>query len=137
MGKSSIQFNAPVLKECIYIENDFKPKEGANVSLKLNVENKYAKNDVNRIAQVILTVTVGEQSINLPFYIKVVYLAHFRWDESVKDPDNYLSMNAPALLYGYVRTVVSDIIAKSNFPRLDLPFLDFSSMKNNKEEINL
>ncbi len=132
-----MQFDTPILKECVYIENDFKPQENLNLSLNLNVENKYGKNDSKKMAQVTLTVIVGEQSERLPFYIKVVYAAHFKWDESITDPDKYLSMNAPALLYGYARTVISDIIAKSNFPRLDLPFLDFSTMKNSKEEVQL
>lgn len=137
MKISSIQFDNPILRECEYFENKSDSIQKQDLSLKIGIENKYNKDDTNRLATVIFTVVAGEKSDNFPFYIRVVYSANFKWDDSISNPDEYLKINAPTLLYGYARPTISEMISKTRFGRLDLPFVDFSAMKDNKAEINL
>lgn len=131
MEQSRIQFYKPILKVLEFVENEIKLQSDSNFDLKINIENKYKKND-DSTAIVILDVKIGEKSDESPFYINIVYSANFRWDEEITNPDDFLNINAPALLYSYIRPIVSSIMANTKYNRLDLPFMDFSKVVKNK-----
>lgn len=126
MEQSRIQFDMPVLIKCEYTENSDVQQGISDISI--NIENKYKKDADNNIANVKLDVKVGEKNNRSPFYINVIFSANFKWENEITNPDDFLNVNAPALLYSYVRPIVSSLVSNTKFVRFDLPFMDFSSI---------
>ena len=54
--------------------------------------------------------------------------AEFRWPDSlnVEMVEKLLNQNAPSLLLGYLRPIISQITAASPYNAYNLPFIDFS-----------
>ena len=132
MEQSKIQFYKPILKSLEFVENEINAQINSSFDLKINIANKYKKNDNDNTAIVVLDVKIGEKGNESPFYINIVYSANFRWDNEIINPDDFLNINAPALLYSYIRPIISTLMANTKYNRLDLPFMDFSKVVKNK-----
>lgn len=135
MEQSKIQFDIPILRKFEFAENSFIPQTN-DFMLGIKIENKYKKDEKLNKAQVILSVDIGEKSDKSPYYIGVEYSANFVWENGIPNIDDYLNINAPALLYGYVRTLVSIVLSNTKFMRIDLPFMDFSKIVNESKRDN-
>lgn len=135
MEQSKIQFDIPILRKFEFIENDFVTQTN-DFMLGIKIENKYKKDEKLYRAQVVLNVDIGEKSRKSPYYIGVEYSANFIWENEISNIDDYLNINAPALLYGYVRTLVSIVLSNTKFMRIDLPFMDFSKIVNESKMSN-
>ena len=135
MKQSKIQFDIPILRRFEFIENNFITQTN-DFMLGIKIENKYKKDEKMDRAQVILSVDIGEKNEKSPYYISVEYSANFIWENGIPNIDDYLNINAPALLYGYVRTLVSTVLSNTKFMRLDLPFMDFSNTVNKGKKNN-
>lgn len=84
---------------------------------------------------VFLTLTLGEDNGNAPFYICATEAARFRWEKDMDEfSDDLLNSNAPALLLSYLRPVVAQITAASPFGAYNLPFMDFTKGTNRSDE---
>ena len=62
-------------------------------------------------------------------------VGYFSWDEKIKEDDliNYLELNAPAVLFLYIRPFISNMTAYSGFSPLILPLINFI---NSREKLN-
>lgn len=73
-----------------------------------------------------LTIELGcdEKSINSPFALKIIIGAKFLWDNTLDEEmlNSLLTINAPSLLLGYAKPVISNITANS-MGAYDLPFI--------------
>lgn len=128
MKKSAFQFKDPQLINLIFSINDsFDNELFEDIDLKSKTE--ICKADDENIAFVELNLKIGDESA--PFIIEITMGSHFKWDTSInKDIDMFLSYNAPALLLGYMRPIVSLITAKSKYPEFNIPFIDFRPINN-------
>ena len=65
----------------------------------------------------------------VPFQIHVEIEGHFKWDEETeKDQtllDIMLKQNAPAILYSYVRPIITLMTVEANMPPLVVPLMNF------------
>lgn len=126
MKPSKFQFKRPTIVEVIYKSNDNFISE-QNKSINIAYKAKYKKFE-NSCAQIKVTLNIGEESDQVPFFISITMEAVFKWDESMKPEEvkSLLNMNGPALIVGYARPVISMITMNTKYPPLDLPFLDLS-----------
>ena len=62
------------------------------------------------------------------FALLFVIMANFEWDETYDSEtiNNLLLINAPSLLLGYARPIISNITSNS-IGQYDLPFMNFVS----------
>lgn len=126
MVESFFQFKDPLLIKLEYKENDSFDSEKFE-QLKLDFGVSVNKENDSNAAFVALKLKIGE-NINSPFYLKIVMGSEFTWLEN-KDEftiNELLNINAPVLLTGYMRPIVSLITSSSRFPTFNLPFLDFT-----------
>lgn len=123
MKESAFQFKNPQLINFTFNINDgFNSELFKGIDLKSTV--KINKAEDEDIAFVSLQLKIGDETT--PFSIDITMGSDFKWDESIKkDIDKFLSFNAPALLLGYMRPIVSLITAKSKYPEFNIPFIDF------------
>lgn len=128
MKNSSFQFTNPILLELQFEVNksfDANANNGINIPTNFNI-NISKKNDAAE-AIVELTVTLGAQDNNMPFYVKAVEGAKFLWEnDSGLNIDQMLEQNAPALLLGYLRPIIASITSASPFTAYNIPFVNFT-----------
>lgn len=134
MKRSSFQ-----LKEQAIIDIDYKVNEFYSQSeedLKIDVQTAVKKVGDN-IAAVYLTVNLfkNEDFQSVPFSMTVKSRGIFTWDSELEKTalTSLLQNNAPAILYSFIRPIVSNLTAFSIGGSLILPLLNFSE---NCETIN-
>lgn len=61
-----------------------------------------------------------ENNDDIPFYIKAIEGANFRWNDELDDNmiDRLLNQNAPSLLLSYLRPIVAQVTSASKYGTL-------------------
>ena len=128
MVLSSFQFTNPVLLKAQFAVNDgFNNRYEMQIPMELNVSNNWDKESLQ--ASVKLEITIGEESAQYPYYLKIAMGADFKWetgkyaDEAI---ENLLNKNAPVLLLSYARPIIANITNVSPYSAQNLPYFDFT-----------
>lgn len=127
MKKSGLQFQNPRLVEMEFRINEEYCNQGDGpIDINLSFDVNINKLDGTSEAIVELTVVIGAEDDLNPFYIRATEGAMFKWDDEMKDrEDALLEENAPAVLLGYLRSVISMITAASPFAAYNIPLINF------------
>lgn len=127
MKESNFQFKDPYLTKV-----DFEINKGfiggKEISIENNMSVEIKRNDKEPVAVVSVKLVIGEKSEKMPFFIDCAMESHFKWNESEYDEktvNELLSINAPSLLLGYLRPIVSQITNLSPYPPYNIPFYNF------------
>ncbi len=90
----------------------------------VKVVNKLDKKD-HRLAEVILQISVESKSGSFKFNLEMK--GGFRGNDSMTDGvfKKLCSVNAPAILYPYARSIVASYTALANIPTITLPVATF------------
>ena len=135
MEYSNISFTNPVVTETEFVENTNFKNESGNIEIGTNIHRNIQCDKENKsVFDVEMTVEVGEKTNKVPFYIKVKMSAKFRLENNNVDEVQrsfFEKVNAPALLIGYIRPVVSYLTSLSRYPVYHIPFINFTD--ENKE----
>lgn len=127
MKESSFQFNNPSLVDLYFhINKDFKAKEDGPLNVNTSFNVNISKHETAPQAIVELEIIIGTENDTFPFYIKATEGALFKWDAGNALVDDFLDINAPALLLGYLRPVIASITSASPFNTYNIPFFDFT-----------
>lgn len=116
-GITSILFN---------INSDFKKENEVTINPEMAGRTNYNKE--TRKLQAFIKVSLN--SGNLPFYLTVEGFGTFTFDG---EPDehtlkNVSSINAPAIIFPYIRETIADITRRAGFPPLHLPPVNFVNL---------
>ena len=130
MKRSDFNFNQPYIKECFFkLNNEFKATDD-NINLSTNIEtyNSFEPNEKNDSAMCGLIVEIGEESPQSPFFVKINIEAIFSWDDSKSESEitDFFKVNAPSLLVGYARPIITYLTANSPYPPFNLSFINFT-----------
>jgi len=67
---------------------------------------------------------------DVPFKMDLEIKGHFMWDDKLAEDtyqlDSILKQNAPAILYSYLRPIITLITVEANMPPLVIPLMNFS-----------
>ena len=127
--ESAFQFTNPILKELDFSLNEgFEKVVNKEIPIQLSLSVQVNKSAVKNEAMVELTVEIGEKCDNVPFWIRAIEQANFRWDELVVEEmvDRLLNQNAPSLLLSYLRPIVSQVSSASKYGAYNIPFINFT-----------
>lgn len=137
-NKSGFQFDEPKVIESIFIKN---PQFAGNISkvksIKFNISSRATElenvdNSDKQSTTVFLTVATNN---DLNFkdddvcFIRITMKANFSWDKGAYNPDEIkqlIKINAPSLLFSYIRTQITELTEKTELPTQYIPFVDFS-----------
>lgn len=90
-------------------------------------------------ANVSLSAYIGDIKANSPFEVVVKIVGNFKYDDEDNNDisfETYLSENAIAILFPYLRSIISDMSAKSNeFPTLILPVINVVKLLEDNDSI--
>lgn len=114
------------------IELNFKIKEKIELNNEkpiLNIKTKIGKDENKKIARVTLSVYVEKD-----FTMDVSIEGYFKWSNtSENDLEKLLITNAPAVLFSYIRSIVSNTVVYAGLPPIILPLINFN--ESNLEKI--
>lgn len=131
MRTSNFQFSDPSLVEFIFKLNpEFEPDENGETAIKTEFNVRVHKEDNLKEAFVELEVKIGSEKSEVPFFIKAVEGAQFRWEMDDGRIDSFLNINAPSLLLSYLRPLIAAITAASPYNAYNIPFMNFIDSDN-------
>lgn len=127
MKKSNLQFKNPRLTDiCFKINPDFIDSKDKSADMKLDFNINIKKDECVSEAIVELNIQIGTQDSTSPFYINATEEAVFRWNSDTAGKENVLlEQNAPAILLGYLRPIISMLTAFSPFTAYNIPLINF------------
>ena len=132
MKPSNFQLiNKPrVIKNIFMINKDF--DFNGEVSLKIDNDIKIVKtSDEEMVSVVILNLKFfeGDDFKDVPFKLEIEIEGIFGWDieldEKVSQLESLLKENAPAILYSYLRPIITTMSVEANLPPLVIPLMNF------------
>ena len=128
MKESNFKFSNPIVEAMEYsVSNKFDSTIPPSIKNQFDV--KIGKSETLNEAIVRLTVLIdaNQENTNSPFSISLTIGAKFIWDDSydIDTVNSMLSINAPALLLGYARPIISSITSSSPYGSYNLPFYNF------------
>ena len=128
--ESAFQFSNPSLMKMEFcINEDFESSQDKEVKIAVNMGFRIDRSKIDNSAKVSLTLEIGKKDASDPFYVCATEMAEFRWTDSLNAEmvEKLLNQNAPSLLLGYLRPIISQITAASPYNAYNLPFIDFSA----------
>ncbi len=121
-----------VLKDMYAEEINYKYEKIENVKGTVSVDNdleiQVGKQDDNNFA-IKITYLVKKQK-DLPYNIKVVYIGEFEYRGEEKDGIDKYTDNAVAILFPYLRTLISSLTMIAGVRPLVLPILNVQKNNN-------
>lgn len=133
--KATLNFNEYLVLETHYINRNPSENESRDISPVFQWDIQHTDENKND-AGVYLTIKIGEEDEN--FYIEVQVLGVFTLDTddmSSEDKENMYRVNAIAILFPYVRSLVSDLTGKGReLDRIILPPLNIQAMMSTPED---
>ena len=126
MNKSKFQFSNPVLSKVSFnVYNHFNPEEFDGIVMDSNTEVQIID---DQHANVRLTVNVGKGIPNQPFDISIEMSADFSWGSTIQEDTVHkmLRINGSAVLLSYIRPIIANLTNSSQYPSLNIPFIDFT-----------
>lgn len=138
---SELFFEDYTIESLSYMKNkqfdmDSKPHLNTDFDAKINILDEGNAN-------VYLKTKIGDNKLNAPFIVQAEICGQFMYKKSSDEDidmtfEDYLSTNAIAILFPYLRNIISDITAKSNeFPTLLLPVLNIARLLKDKHSITI
>ena len=119
-----------ITKNIFIINKDFNFND--EISLEIDSDIKIIRASENEMSSlVILTLKFFENSNfkDVPFTLEMDIEAMFGWDEKLeKEPTQLevlLKENAPAILYSYLRPIITATSVDANLPPLVIPLMNF------------
>ncbi len=130
MKESNFKFLNPVVTKLNFEVNNNYQNDGNNIGIGNDFSVKISRSKQDNEAVVELQINIGsmEKTLNSPFFIEMIIISKFSWDNvyDEKTINDLLTINAPALLLGYARPIISTITNISPYPTYNIPFYNFT-----------
>ncbi len=128
--KSKLSFINYKVKEVVLKQNENFQNSGNPINIEFELGHRTDIKDNTMKIDLIIDIFKDAEEKNYPFKMKVVLGGTFRVEG---DDIKVFEMNAIAILYPYVRAIVSTYTSNSNMPTLILPPINVSNYFKSKE----
>ena len=133
MKESSFQLiGKPKVTKISYESNEtYVFKDELILELNNNIQVIKSNKEERRESIVVLNVGIFtlKDISSVPFQINIEIDGRFKWDDKLEGTpeilENMLKQNAPAILYSYLRPIITLITVEGNMPPLVIPLVNF------------
>ena len=128
---SNIIFTQYIIEKMVFeINNEFQPNEPTPLDIKF--DNHISVNIADHKAIINLGCTIFEdfKEKNYPFFMLAKIKAFFDFESSLTDEEvkKLLEINGTAIVFPYLRMIISNLTVNSGLPPLILPTVNISKM---------
>lgn len=143
--KSALVFHHFWVDKMVFIMNPLynKVSEKPNINCKFNVSYEISEDSPDQILVAIGCELFDEQfsESNSPYYLNVIVNGQFGSEDNLKEVtddvmEKILKANTVAILFPYVRSIVTTITATANVPPVILPPINTYKMLEDSERAN-
>jgi len=135
LKKSNFQIiDKPRVVKCLFEVNkefDFNGELELEIENKVKVVQSIAEEETEAVVILNLGIFTKSDFDKVPFKIDMSIEGNFIWDEDLKNNQSQLKImlneNAPAILYSYLRPIITLMTVEGNMPPLVIPLLNFRS----------
>ena len=135
---AGIMFKDFIISKASYIKNNNFNRNTENLNVETMFECEIFENENNAIVK-LLSFTGSLEKVDSPFHVEVEVEGLFEFVENESEGirfEEYLTNNAVAILFPYLRATISELTAKSNeFPVLNLPIINVAKMLEDEGNI--
>lgn len=129
--KSKLSFVNYIVKEIVLKQNDDFHNDGKPINVDFKLEHNTNIYDNKMKINLIVTIFDNAKENNYPFYMKVELEGEFSIEgENIE----MFEINGIALLYPYIRSIISTYTANSNMPTLVLPPINVANYYKSRKE---
>lgn len=105
-------------------DNDY---EG-EIETQIETRHAFADNGENKAKTELILNVFPDTEKTAPFRVEIKMEGIFTWDDSLKGKvEDFMEVNAMALLYSYARPIVTQLTTAANCTPLILPMMNFTS----------
>lgn len=125
--ESSFQFIEYYIDYLTYKQNKEFKEKNFNLPIQVNFDLKKSNVDFEKkTALVTLIIKIFESVEKAPFSIDLSITGKFMGEEDMTKEvfDNMCNINAPAILFPYIRTIINTLTSQSGYPPLTLPLIN-------------
>lgn len=123
--KSAFQYATPKIINFLYRANVDSEQMDWTIGIK---HSKKIIRDSDKHATVTLSMQIDSFEDESPFSIKFTIMAEFMWEDLDEDTLKILlNQNAPSLLVGFARPIISNFTNNSGFIPFNIPMINFTN----------
>lgn len=126
---SILRFNKYIVNEINFKNNSSFINKNEKISISFNIAKDIKKNDNNMEVKLTTQIFKDAEKNNYPFEMDVILTGYFTIENNEKDID--FEPNAIAILYPYIRSIVSTYTASANVNSLILPVINVNKLIEN------
>lgn len=130
--ESVLKFNKYVVNKIIFKNNDSFKQGSERMSIDFNIRKEIVKNNNNMEVKLITQIFSKAEENNYPFEMEVVLTGYFT--EINNEEDVNFEPNAIAILYPYIRAIVSTYTASANVSPLILPAINVNKLLEDQQK---
>lgn len=124
--ESVLKFNKYVVNKIIFKNNSSFKQGSERMSIDFNIQKEIFKNNNNMEVKLFTQIFSKAEENNYPFEMEVVLTGYFT--EINNEEDVNFEPNAIAILYPYIRAIVSTYTASANVSPLILPAINVNKL---------
>lgn len=124
--ESSLKFNKYVVNKIIFKNNDNFKQDSERMSIDFNIHKSIVKKNNNMEVKLFTQIFSKAEENNYPFEMEVVLTGYFTEINNKEDVN--FEPNAIAILYPYIRAIVSTYTASANVNALILPAINVNKL---------
>lgn len=141
MGNSPLIFNDYIVTEA-FIKTNLAYKKSEKKSIKIEQDfNAVITYDMKGSSFVELNLEINNNQNEFPFELSITIVGIFELNNSDYEEESYINLlkrNAIAILFPYLRSIVTDLTAKTNaFNPLILPPMNFVAMLEEENKVTV
>ena len=132
MRESNFQLiGKPVVTKSLFeLNNEFDFQGDIALEIDNNIEIiKLENQPMESIIRLTLGFFTKSDFKKVPFKIEMKIEGHFKWDEELDEKEalleTMLKENAPAILYSYLRPLITSLTMEADLPPLIIPLMNF------------
>ncbi len=127
--KSVLSFENYIVESIIFKRNlHFENREAVEVEFNLEKEVNYDDNKKEGSVHVTTTIFDNAEENNYPFYMEIKVIGFFGIETEKENPISLLEINAVAILFPYIRALISTYTANANVQPLILPPINVNNL---------
>ena len=119
-----------VTKSIFTINKDFNFDKEISLDMENNIKiAETSDEDLTSLVVLNLRFFKDNELTNVPFNLEIEIEGFFGWDEELEENEDKLEVllkeNAPAILYSYLRPIITAMTVEANLPTLVIPLMNF------------